>query len=335
MDAVNETNGSDVCEFTTGKPIPTWLTVLDSLFLITVLCISLLLNVSFTIVVVVSKSLHHMEMVNNLILTVSNICYSIVANTSSFAAVTSGGWPFGKPFCYVAGATSLFLSLLRYTSLLAITADRFGSVMYPFHYPRIGAKLLVVTLILGGLCCILVPLGFLVNLTGCFNFDQATQACIFEMLCHEIWCKLYLIFLTFVIVFFGVVLPLVLNAIMLYKAKKHRRAIALNGSAETQHFSVNDAMRAVVTVALLFASVFLLTLPYASLETASLLFGVDKTNYLVSLLFNDVYTLIPVADALVVWRNREVKKCALSLCKRIFKATRTVLSRYFKCTPGL
>ena len=59
MSAFNSSNGSDdACEFTSGSPLPTWLTTLQTIFLILSLFSSLLLNTPFTLVVIISKLLH-------------------------------------------------------------------------------------------------------------------------------------------------------------------------------------------------------------------------------------------------------------------------------------
>ena len=141
---------SDPCEFTPGSPFSTWLTVFQTVFLILSLLASILLNASFTIVVIMYKALRHQkDTLMNLALTVPNICSSIVGTIPTIASMIDGKWPLGKPFCYAIGTLGLIFTLLRYTSILAITVDRFGAVMCPFQYPKHGAKIAAVIFSVG------------------------------------------------------------------------------------------------------------------------------------------------------------------------------------------
>ena len=82
-----------------------------------------------------------------------------------------------------------------------------------------------------------------------------------------------------------------------------------------------------MTVALLFASIVGLTLPFFIFVSAKSVdvidVAADSPASLVAILLRNVYTLVPVADALVVWRNTEVKGRALSLWKRMYKVFKT------------
>ena len=326
--AFNGSNGSvDICEFTAGSPLSTWLAVLQVMFLILSLFLSLLLNITFTIVVIIYKSLHQKEIIICLGLTIPNICYSVVTNIFRIAAVINGSWPLGKKFCQAVGTANLFFGLLRYTVLLAITVDRFGSLMYPFRYPRHSAKVVTAICIIGSLFVTTTALGYNANIVGCYNFDQSSQTCTFRLRgCSEIWCRLYAVFQLFTLLFFGVALPLVLNMVIFYKAKKQRQAIAADcGSAGTLGGTEMVATdlgslhtRAIITMALLIFSIVILTLPHILLlildsRGATL----SQPVSIIALLIADLYLLIPTADGLAVWRNTYVKERAMALWKRI------------------
>ena len=124
--------------------------------------------------------------------------------------------------------------------------------------------------------------------------------------------------------------PLILNIIMFHKAKKLRTTVACGtignvemvtpGSAETR----SQDIRAMVTIALLIASVVGLTLPLTIfIALSSLIPGFDATG-LAATLATDLYILVPVVDALVIWRNRDVKECAMSLCRRTCKVFKSM-----------
>ena len=337
MEALNDTNVTDICVFTSGSPLPTWLIVFQTIFLVLVLLLTLFLNVSFTIVVIIHKELHQKEMMINLVLTASNICTVVIGNIPNIAAVINGGWPFGKPFCYAIGTVIYFLVLLRYTFILAITVDRFGAVMYPFQYPQHSTKVVAAIFTVGCLFGAVSSLVLDANIAGCYNFDQSAQVCTFLYDCSEVWCYVYVTFQILTVASFGIVAPLILNILMFHKAKKLRSTVACGtignvqmvapyGSTDKRSSQLQD-MRAMVTVALLLASIVALTQPYFTFFSAKSILNFDVATdspaSLVAILLGDVYILIPVADTLVVWRNTEVKERALSLCKRMYKVFKT------------
>ena len=327
MDGLNTTNGSvDGCEFTSGSPLSAWLAPLQVVFFILTLFLSLLLNIPFTIIVIIYKSLHRKEIMICLGLTISNICYSVVANISRAVSVINGGWPLGKQFCLAIGTVTLFLALLRYIILLAITVERFGSLVYPFRYPRHSTKVAAAILIIGSLYVAIVVLGYNANIVGCYNFDQSSQICTLRLSsgCSEIWCRVYGNFQLFTLLCFGVAVPLILNTVIFYKAKKHRQAIADCGKSGTVGGTEMVAMdlrslhtRAIITMALLLLSIVVLTVPHiVQLMLDSRGAAHSQPVFVTATLLNDLYLLIPTADGLVIWRNRDVKERAMTLWKQ-------------------
>eukprot|EP00731_Ephydatia_muelleri_P006392 Em0003g640a len=322
MEAFNGSNNSDICEYTPGSPLPTWMAALQTIFLVSVFIVSLILNVSFTAIVIVHKALHQEDIMLNLVLTVTNICFSALSNIPNIASVVNGGWPLGKVFCYVDGTMNFFLAISRHAFLLAITMDRFGLVMYPFSFRRHRSKTAAVILLVGVLYSAAVSIVFNANVVGCYNFDQNGQLCLFKVDCSDIWwCYSFNVLAWFVVYFFGVVVPFILTAIMFYKAQKIRTAVAcgmidrveIGGPGPTEIRSPDT--RAVMTVALLFGSIAGLTTPYLALLFAKITLPFDTS--VVEILIGDLYTLVPIADALVVWRNRDVKECAIAACRRM------------------
>ena len=324
MDTSNSTNYSDLCEFFTATPFSTWLAALQVTFLVLSLLASLFLNASFTIVVIIHKALHQKGEVINLVLTVSNICYSVVRFV--FETMISGGWTFGRPFCYAAGATEFFFALLRMTFILAITVDRFGEVMLPFKYPRHSVKVAAVIFAVGSVYSVGTSLVLAVNAFGCYDHHQDGGKCTFP----RCLCSAYNILQAFTIILLGVIVPLILNVVMFYKAKKLRNTVVVTCGTignVTTGYSAEDRrsqdIRAMVTIALLLSSVVGLALPRIALVTAKGARRIDVTTSsplaLFDILLSDLYALLPSSDALVVWRNREVKERTKSLYKRVCK----------------
>ena len=277
----------------------------------------------------------------NLVLTASNICAVVVAFLPNIAALINGGWPFGKPFCYAIGTAIYFLVQLRYIFVLAITVDRFGAVMYPYRYPQHSTKVVAAIFTVGCLYGAVSSLVLDANVAGCYNFDGSAQICTFRYDCSEVWCYVYVILHLLTVVTFGIVAPLILNILMFHKAKNLRSTVACGtignvqmidpyGSTDKRSSQLQD-MRAMVTVALLFTAIIGLTLPYftfvfaKSIHVLNFDAAADSPASFIAILLRDVYVLVPVADALVVWRNTEVKECALSLCKRMYKVFKTLM----------
>lgn len=93
---VHATNGSNRCTFNLVDRISD-----------TVASASLIVNASFTIVVISYKALHQKDMILNLVLTVSNL-------SSVDSVINAGEWPSGKAVllcCYAIGSIGLFLTL--------------------------------------------------------------------------------------------------------------------------------------------------------------------------------------------------------------------------------
>ena len=150
--------------------------------------------------------------------------------------------------------------------------------------------------------------------------------CVPQIQCNEAFCYVFNIFQALTIIVLGTVVPLILTILMFHKAKKLGTTVASGtiGNVEMVDPGVAEVrsrnIRAMVTIALLLASLVGLTLPLDTYMTARIMFNFDETKQVVSLiavLFADLYLLIPVVDALVIWRNRDVKDCAMSLCKSL------------------
>ena len=329
MESLNSTNASNVCEFNPVSSLSKGSSVFQAVFLMLSLVVSLLLNASFAIIVIIYKELHQKEMIVNVFLAISNIGRSVAANTTSIASVINGGWPFGKPFCYATGTIGLFLQLLRFTYVLAITVDRFGVVMYPFQYPKHSAKVTALVFTIGSLYGVALPLLISGNFFGCYKIVQFAQMCLFQIYCNEIWCYAFVIVQLLTIISLGIVVPLVLNIIMFYKAKKLRTTVTCGtiGNVDIVGPGVNDIqdqnMRAIVTIALLLAAIIGLTSPYVTFVFMKAVLGFDvaagSLASVAAILTADVYLLVPIADALVIWRNRDVKECIKPLYQKMCK----------------
>ena len=307
------------------------------MFCILSLLSSLLLNVSFTVIVIVHRVLREQkELIICLVLTVSNICYSVLFSTFYLASVFKGEWPFGKTICSVVGTVHFFLALLRFAFMLAFTVDRFCGILYPFRFPHHRSKVAAVIFTVGVIHSAITSVLFNFNFIGCYNFEH--YQCIPQVICSNALCYNLIILQVLMIISSGILAPLILNIIMFYRAKKLRSTVAFGtianvdstctactGTAEASH-----DIRGMVTIALLLVSVVGLTLPLASIVAARSMNMLSAatigspTIRLLEALFGDLFILVPTADALVVWRNKDVKACFMSLWRRACNTFKTV-----------
>lgn len=229
------------------------------------------------------------------------------------------------------GTMNFFLALLRHVVLLALTVDRFGSVMYPFHYPRHSTKIMALIFAIGSLNCAVVSLGFDVHFAGCYNIDEDVHLCRCFTKCDSgNLCQLYVYFLVLEVVIFNLMVPLVLTTLIFCKAKKHRQQIACGretgtfGNVQMIHVSsagatrlTSEDSRAVVTLVLLFISIVVPSLPYIIYGGAEVTGREVSLPSAIVLLLIDLHLLVPTADAIIVWRNRDVKESAMRMCRKI------------------
>ena len=219
------TNYSDNCEFTTVSPLEKRLMVFQTVFCILSLLSSLLLNVSFTVIVVVHRALREQkELIICLVLTVSNICFSSIFSAFYLPSVINGEWPIGRTWCGVVGTILFFIPLQRFTCVLAITVDRFCGIFYPFRFPHHRSKVAAVIFTVGGMHSVISPLLFNFNSFGCYNFKHFL--CIPYVICSNALCYNLIILQVLMIISSGILAPLILNIIMFYKAKKLQSTVA-------------------------------------------------------------------------------------------------------------
>ena len=166
---------------------------------------SLILNISFMVIVIIQKSLRdQMELIICLILTASNICRSVLFSTFYMASLIYGKWPFGKSPCYVVGTIQFFLELLRNTMVLAITVERFGAVMFPFRYPQHRMKVTAVIFTVGGMHSVIMSLLFNSSIFGCYKLLDFDFVCTVHVNCSKKWCYFIHMLLGLIIVITGV-----------------------------------------------------------------------------------------------------------------------------------
>ncbi|KAL5509485.1 hypothetical protein EMCRGX_G004872 [Ephydatia muelleri] len=215
--------------------------------------------------------------------------------------------------------------------------------MYPFKYPQHAKKVIAAVLPIGTLFSLMLTLVFNLDTEiGCYNFDHSFHSCFIQINCTTTGCYVFAAASMSVITLCGVVLPSILYAIMFRKAMKMRQSSRLMcGSLEygrTQSSSTKSSstkssstkssstksssasLEPVVTGALLLLSLVVLATPLQLYFAAKIFAHIDTSFAAVSIfavLSGNLYYLIPIADGLVVMRNREVKACLAAMGRKL------------------
>eukprot|EP00731_Ephydatia_muelleri_P013463 Em0007g773a len=303
----------DVCTFTNGSPLPTALTSFQGSFLIVTFIASIVVNVFFTVVVISQKALHQRDLVLNMLLAVLHIIIGLVANLSHLISLITGSWVFGMPACYLVGNAIFFIGLMRYVLILVITVDRFGEIMYPFKYPQHAKKVIAVVILIGTLFSLMLTLVFNLDTEiGCYNFDHSFHSCFIQIQCKTAGCYAFAMASLSVIALFGVGIPSILYAIIFRKAMKMRRSLRLTcGSLEHAHSTNTTSCSGVVRMTSETRSRTPVTTGCNEADDES---GQVSTFAVLS---GILHYLIPIADGLVVMRNRNVKACLAAMGRKL------------------
>ncbi|KAL5509489.1 hypothetical protein EMCRGX_G004876 [Ephydatia muelleri] len=298
----------DVCTFTNGSPLPTALTSFQGSFLIVTFIASIVVNVFFTVVVISQKALHQRDLVLNMLLAVLHIIIGLVANLSHLISLITGSWVFGMPACYLVGNAIFFIGLMRYVLILVITVDRFGEIMYPFKYPQHAKKVIAVVILIGTLFSLMLTLVFNLDTEiGCYNFDHSFHSCFIQIQCKTAGCYAFAMAHEDA--------PIIATHVRIIGARAqhqhHRKVVPDSSSASLQP---------VVTGVLLLVSLVILTTPLQLYFTVRIFIQIDTSLEQVStfaVLSGILHYLIPIADGLVVMRNRNVKACLAAMGRKL------------------
>lgn len=323
-------NNSDLCTLSKGRPLPIALTVLQGCMIVVLLVANLVVNSLFTVVVITDKTLRRQhDLMLSTLLCVWNMIIELVYVTH-FTTLITGSWVLGKLACYVMGNITFFIGLQRYVTILAIAVDRFGVIMHPFKYPHHAKKVIALVLALGSVWSLMVTVSFDIKGTfGCYNFDQSLHICFIQLNCKTIGCYLFVSLNEFVLAFFGIIIPLILYAIMFYKAKKVRDSFRVtcgslaqvNGSSVTASSAESPVipLQPLLTGLLIVLSVIILTLPsdiYIFLRTIYIDNSVMKYSPFAAVCAN-LHYIVPVLDGLLVMRNTDVKSRLAAMFRKL------------------
>ena len=144
---------------------------------------------------------------------------------------------------------------------------------------------------------------------GCFNFSEYSLHCTISWQCQTIACLYYIV--TIVVIFVaGAIAPVFMYAAMYVKARSLRKNLMSQSASDNSQYMKSE-QRARKTILLLFLCLICWALPSWTFYLVISAFGIHARQntalLIVGRIFTDAYYCIPVADAVVILRNRDIK----------------------------
>ena len=297
----------------------------------------LILSVFLACVIILEKKLHKRSFIIGLQIVFLDIGFIVLVQIPIIVTASARDWVFGSALCQMLGALSLFVSTWRWPVMFILTLDRFLSVFKPFHYTIYANKIMFSLSIIAFIASVgvsLVPL----SKFGCYRFNDAALTCAISWECNNILCFLYYIFISGLVFTIGGIAPLIMYIVMYIKARKiTKKFINTIVPIEEEPTSTNNFKnitshdkRASITILILFISLIGLTTPFylvvAVYEFCAIL-GINLPSIHILFYFlNNLYYALPIADAIVIMKNKYVK----TVLKKILKQMQVMCVERFK-----
>ena len=331
----------DLCDLTSSEyvvdiiqSISFIVTTIQAVAVTLIAVTGLVLSVFLACVIIMEKKLHTRPFIIGLQIVFLDIGFIVLVQIQVIVTASARDWVFGSALCQMLGALSLFVATWRWPVMFILTLDRFLSVFKPFHYTKHANKIMFLLSIIAFIASVgvsLVPLSHF----GCYRFDDAALTCVISWECKNILCFLYYIFISGLVFTIGGIAPVIMYLAMYIKARKiATRNDAYIGYIEgkpTNNLKNNTSYdkSASITILILFISLIGLTTPYYIVTflvyEICAIFGINLPSlHIVFFASNNFYYALPIADAIVIMKNKDVKailkkkikECG-GLCKKI------------------
>ena len=285
-----------------------YLLILQGIILSVIGIVGMVINIFVMTVILANKQLHTRPFMLSLQLIVINLI--IITTVCAPVVLTSFAqtWLFGSQFCKILASSAVLVLIWRWPVMFLMILDRLLTVNFPFCYKKHANKIMMASSILiPSFYSLLVTLAPLVGI-GCYSFRNYNLTCTISWQCHSIICYLYYAFIIVVLFIIGAIVPIIMYVVMYIKARKFRKDL-MNQSASDNLQHRKSERRAQKTILLLFSCLFCLTLPgllmYAVVEAFEI--SPSTTLLIVHQITSDMYYCVPIADAVVILRNRDIK----------------------------
>ncbi len=255
-----------------------------------------------------------------------DLVLSLTLTPVVISSTVSGRWVLGSGMCKAIGAETEIIFLLRNWFMFVFVFDRFCNVFMPFRYNR-KCKRAILTLLFF-ILVFTASCTLLSSIMGCHGFNRTLWVCIasaqIEFCPNFLFCNAYIIAINAIIgQMIGSFIPLIMYIVLFIKAKKVRNQLTPAGNVQVDGEQRKRDKRANLTFFTMFLVLFVLKIPslVAYVLTKVLLptLGVRPSEWLllVSFSLQELYSLLPITDSIIVLRNPEMRRAINMLKNRI------------------
>ena len=291
-------------------------------------------------VILANKQLHTRPFMLCLQVIVVNITYLLLKYTSRVLTYFVQAWLFGSMFCKIIAISTMFALVWRWLVMFLMILDRLLTVVFPFCYKKHANSIMKLLSVVVSLSSFLVTLAPLVGI-GCYNFSDYGFVCTISWQCHTIICYLYYVTIILVIFALGAIAPVFMYVVMCIKAQSFRQSLMSQSASDNSQY-VKSEQRARKTILLLFLCLICWALPSWTFYLVVSAFDIEQntTMLIIGRILTDAYYCIPVVDAIVILRNRDIKSAIrenikdrnYNCCYRVTSMNSTSSNSNAECT---
>ena len=290
------------------------------------------MNIFVMIVILANKELYTRPFMISLQIIILNLLTILFLFTPISITGLYREWIFGETFCIAVGAITLFLTTWRWPVMFLLILDRFLTVSYPFRYRAMAKYLITIFSVMSLIISILIAVIPLLDIgAGCYSFIGIGLSCSIAWQCTSIICYAYYFTVVMVVFFLGGIAPIIMYAAMFIKGKRMRKALmsgspVINVETVPQNSIVGKSSekRAGKTVLVMFITLFCLTVPFliSALVLQSIATQASISNITVNIVvavqfvLNDIYYCLPIADNVVILKNKDIQQAVKKLAMK-------------------
>ena len=272
----------------------------QALFYLFLLVSGTFLNSLVIVLVAKYKKLHSQSFAVAVQVMVLNLLLMLVI-VISLINVLANQWLFGEIMCSLVGAYTAFTFTVRSLLLFLLVVDQFLAIFWTFAYPKYRKKVLISFSIASWVFSLS---GIIPSVLDCFTFKSVVWTCNIATSCHEA-CNYFFAFMILAVLSPSWITPVILYMTLFFKAWKTKEEIE-----EITQDHKKD-WKATVTFFLLFASVFVVTLPNVTIILIlDFLYDEDTfppTAHVLSAVTGSLVFLLLITDPILMMRNGEIR----------------------------
>ena len=307
-----ELNNTSACVIETEEinelidEVDQYLLILQGIIVSVIGIVGMVINIFAAMIILANKQLHSRPFILCLQIIFINIMYILLLYIPLVLTNLVQLWFFGSTICTIIAILTLFVSSWRWPVMFLMILDRQLTISFPFRYKKHANKIMTILSILLFFSSLVVTLVPLVSI-GCYNFTQYSLICTISWHCTTVICYVYYLTSSVAVFIIGAAVPVFMYTAMYIKAQSLRKGF-MSVANSLQSYRQSE-QRARKTVLLLFTCLVCLTLPSWLFYVVTEGFSISPNTALliVGRIVADIYYGLPIADAVVILRNRDIK----------------------------